>query len=376
MTLKGDRMLKISSFDWIQKDINEIDRLCNNNNTQIFIYGAGVYGRILATFFAERGLRVPIKYVVDDIFFSEQQCAQGTICFSDYLKNHSHTAPLVFGIYDYGLVLKKKEQFAAVIDHMYDFHLAVVNGEYVDWSRDYFDTHEEEFKKTYDLLFDERSKGTMQAYLNAAIMGEFDELYAGYLDTPPYFNGILRGRNIKQLFDCGAYDGDSAHDYISAFPDYDVIYEFEPDKGNVFKIMNRVEREKIRDLKIINKGVWSESTTLHFKSEGKSSSSVSDEGDVSIDVIRLDDIYEDFTKNSLIKMDIEGSELEALKGAERVIREIAPSLAICVYHKREDLITIPQYIDSIAPTGAYEYRIGYQGTDLAELVFYALPTRI
>ena len=126
-------------------------------------------------------------------------------------------------------------------------------------------------------------------------------------------------------------------------------------------------------MEIIDKGVWVETKTLYFRSEGKSSSAISDEGDVSIDVIKLDDMYEKFTKNSLIKMDIEGSELEALKGAEKVIREISPALTICVYHKREDLITIPQYIDSLVVPGTYDYYVGYQGLDLAEFVFYALP---
>ena len=139
--------------------------------------------------------------------------------------------------------------------------------------------------------------------------------------------------------------------------------------------MERIKREGIHDLQIIDKGVWSETTTLHFESDGTSMSSISDEGAQTIEVIKLDDMYDCFDSKSLIKMDIEGSELEALKGAEKIIKEIKPALAICVYHRREDLITIPQYIDSLAPQGTYDYYLGYQGLDLAELVFYAVPKK-
>ncbi len=72
-------------------------------------------------------------------------------------------------------------------------------------------------------------------------------------------------------------------------------------------------------------------------------------------------------------MDIEGSELDALHGAEKLIREYNPVMAICVYHKEEDLITIPQFINGLVGAGVYNYYLGFHGLDLAELVFYAVP---
>jgi len=75
-------------------------------------------------------------------------------------------------------------------------------------------------------------------------------------------------------------------------------------------------------------------------------------------------------KATFIKMDIEGSELEALKGAQNQIKVNKPKLAICVYHKETDLITIPQFILSLNPD--YKLYLRHYGNFSTELVLYAL----
>lgn len=63
---------------------------------------------------------------------------------------------------------------------------------------------------------------------------------------------------------------------------------------------------------------------------------------------------DDFCKSNgilpdFIKMDIEGSELDALKGAKNILIKKRPKLAICLYHKNQDMWEIPLYLKEIVP---------------------------
>ena len=68
-------------------------------------------------------------------------------------------------------------------------------------------------------------------------------------------------------------------------------------------------------------------------------------------------------------MDIEGSELAALKGAKRIIKQYKPKLAICVYHKCEDIFKIPLYLHELVPE--YKIMIRQHRYDLYDTVLYA-----
>jgi hypothetical protein len=71
-------------------------------------------------------------------------------------------------------------------------------------------------------------------------------------------------------------------------------------------------------------------------------------------------------------MDIEGAELNALKGAERIIKEQKPKLAICIYHKPEDVWEIPNLLLDFVPD--YKFYIRHcTYSSFLDTVLYALP---
>jgi hypothetical protein len=123
-------------------------------------------------------------------------------------------------------------------------------------------------------------------------------------------------------------------------------------------------------IEMINKGLWSEATTLRFNDTNSGNSRVDDSGKDKIDVCTIDKSV-DTDRVTFIKLDIEGAELEALKGAKETILRNKPRLAICVYHKPEDILEIPLYLQEIMPEYKFYLRhdtIGINGTVLYAVV--------
>ncbi len=69
-------------------------------------------------------------------------------------------------------------------------------------------------------------------------------------------------------------------------------------------------------------------------------------GNTHVQCVTIDHALPGF-RPTFISMDIEGSELEALEGAEETIRESRPDLAICVYHSPNHLWDVPLYLDGL-----------------------------
>lgn len=122
---------------------------------------------------------------------------------------------------------------------------------------------------------------------------------------------------------------------------------------------------------VIKKGLWSCYQELNFSDDKSNAScpSIKENGNIIIQTASLDkELWEEHV--TFIKMDIEGAELEALKGAENIIRRDRPKLAICVYHKGEDIVSIPEYLLTVNPS--YRFYLRQYGYMPLETVLYAV----
>ena len=352
--------------------IKKLDEISQISPGKLYIWGGGFYSRSIEEYFRKNGYLGEISVIVDDEYYNSKE--SDALSVSEYLKCGDKRIPVVFGFCNYLEIQKKKTLWHDTIPHMYDFHLAVINGKILAWDVQVAKANENAYRRSYGLLSDDRSRNVMQRYLDAAIAGEFHMLFSECYEEPAYFNRITEGMKIDTLIDCGAFDGDSVHDFVLSHQEYSRIIAIEPDPLNVKKIYEREARESIRGLSVVQKGLGDRAGKMHFFMNGDSNSFINDEGDEEIEITTLDDITAERDLGEVfLKMDIEGSEFSALHGAKRLIQERHPAMAICVYHKEDDLIEIPQYIHGLVGAGVYDYYLGFHGLDLAELVFYVVP---
>ena len=93
-------------------------------------------------------------------------------------------------------------------------------------------------------------------------------------------------------------------------------------------------------------------------------------GTVTIETAAIDEIVKD-DKVTFLKLDVEGAEMKALQGAKNTIMKNKPRLAVCIYHKPEDIIEIPAHLLSLNPD--YYFYIRYYNFSYNETVLYAIP---
>ena len=115
-------------------------------------------------------------------------------------------------------------------------------------------------------------------------------------------------------------------------------------------------------------GVYSSETQLRFTGSKRINSMISYMGESVIQGVALDHVLPGF-RPDFINMDVEGAELEALMGAETLIRESRPDLAICVYHSPAHVWEIPLFINSLGL--GYEFYLRNYTSYSSETVLYA-----
>lgn len=221
-------------------------------------------------------------------------------------------------------------------------------------------------------LCDEKSRKTFDNLLRYRTCNDVELIYEIYeKEHDQYFpKGEIIEPEVGGVFvDAGAYNGETSALYAKWNPNYQKIYFMEPDKTMYVVACEYVKLKGIKNIVGVNKGAYSHQTILIFNSDFETGASrIDGDGTDKIETMTIDDMLNG-EKATFIKMDIEGAEMEALKGAEKTISKYRPKLAISIYHKENDLWEIPYYIKQKYPW--YRLFIRHYTSRTTETVLYA-----
>lgn len=183
----------------------------------------------------------------------------------------------------------------------------------------------------------------------------------------------LESQLSEEVFiDAGGFDGATTRSFLRWCRGRGYAYCFEADLGNISKIKENLS--DCRNCQIIPKALWSDTASLSMHMKGNCASTVTQaaEGEdvLMIEAVALDDLFDNETI-TFIKMDIEGAELDAIRGAKKVIQKQHPRLAVSIYHKMEDIWTIPCLLMEYYP--GYKFYMRHYSFADYDTVLYALP---
>lgn len=264
-----------------------------------------------------------------------------------------------------------------------------------------------------DAMADDYSKQTFYAVLLYRLTQ--DRRYLLHVNRPYdsqyFYSGLFELGDNEVFVDAGAYKGDTAQNFIHAVQGrFRHIHSFEPDSQN-FQVLEAYRNTHYGtplydQLSCYPAGLWDKSTQLYFNAAGHYGSHIlfhhlqegadslgsrpadnpmtvlssspkdasapldpahAQQALVAVDVVALDDTVEGPV--TLLKMDIEGSEFPAIKGARRILQQHKPKLAIAVYHMPNDMTDIIGFVQSLD----LGYRLGmrHHNFNLWDTVFYA-----
>ncbi|WP_413701364.1 FkbM family methyltransferase [Psychromonas sp. KJ10-10] len=188
------------------------------------------------------------------------------------------------------------------------------------------------------------------------------------------YNQLVKVETDDVVIDCGGATGDTALYFYGKGAKKVYVYEFLPSSLKVINqqlLNNGITQDKVE---VIQKAIWDKSDQeLSYLDRGNASI-VDKKGKYSDSIMTLtiDDmvIKKELNRVDFIKMDIEGAEVVALNGAYKCIQKHKPKLAISVYHKNDDLITIPTLIKKMNPN--YQLYFDYYTNTGAEAILYAI----
>jgi FkbM family methyltransferase len=355
-----EKETNLEFINYKEKDI--INKLKNCNS--IVIWGASSGGQKILNFLEKNNINV--NYFVDSDYKKwGKKINRYEIKNPDSLSKED--CVLIGSMYQKDIILNLKERnINNFICNLFDF-CKFINPIALEFDINILLDNLDLLYDFYKILDDEESKDIFKyliLYLANNPLKIKESLF------PQYFHPLIKPENNDIIVDAGAYIGDTLEEIIKQNIAYKKIYAFEPDEQNYAKLIENTKT--YQNIEAYKYGLWDIADRLYFSAEANMGSSITTDiskANQTIDTLSLDEFFKDKKKPTLIKMDIEGAELNALLGAKEIITNYKPKLQICIYHKPEHLYQIPLLIKDLVPE--YKLYLGHHIQTWADTVLYA-----
>ncbi len=150
-----------------------------------------------------------------------------------------------------------------------------------------------------------------------------------------FFELEIMKKEIKEgdvVFDIGANIGYYTLMFAKLVGPKGKVYAFEPDPTNFSLLEKNVKINNYKNVILINKAVGNKTgkIKLYLSEENHGMHRVYEskycKRAVDIDIIKLDDLFNKGIKLNFIKMDIEGAEIDAIKGMSKLLNKNKPKM--------------------------------------------------
>ena len=217
------------------------------------------------------------------------------------------------------------------------------------FTREYAKAHREELEQVYQLLADDWSRKVLQNVVEYKLSGEIRLLRACESNPREAWENILKPSAGEHYMDLGAYTGDTIMEFIRYAGAWRRITALEPDPVSFAKLEKNTAA--LHDCILYRLGVYSRYARLPFTGGAGRGSHLAEGGSMA----ELDSVDNILCGQpvTLLNVDTEGMEAEAIAGMAKTLRRHRPKLLLAAYHRSEDLWRLPLEVLAIQP----EYKV-------------------
>lgn len=344
---------------------------------RIVVYGAGGCGRKVARLAQTNGIEVAAFI---DARGDNSRNADGILRFAPQSTQVREFAaegvPVVVGIFNFATDIAPIAQllneigFNRVVSYP-EFHEQFgTTDDYWLTRRINYRTRSAEIAETFDLFADQRSREIYYEILVHRLDVDSSRLRTPAVDDHYLPPDLPAPATPMRVIDGGAFDGDTLRLLIGKGLALAAVAAFEPDSQNYRALCTTASElsGKIGEATLVPCGLSERTEMLTFRPGGGSGSSLDERGTTHVQVVALDEILPSFAP-TFLKLDIEGAEPAALRGARKLIARHQPRLAVCVYHEPEHLWTLPRLMKEL--NGSYKLALRYHQRNGFDVVAYA-----